>query len=182
MAEDLQKRMYEHVAAGDLQPMDSQLCPGIKASLRRRISQRAVGTQLKWTLHKYLSRTRVVSFMPVMINPPKTEKPTERNAMWQAVVRIHSKQSLETLRIARRKPKAYMSSIQGEDERGEDGQRHMKESVEYVVLQKAIKKGQEGQWKLWGTTEEMSIADFEKAEGKSRGKSEEKSNAAAPAR
>ena len=34
-----------------------------------------------------------------------------------------------------------------------------KKTVEYVVLQKMMLRGEEGKWKIWGTIEESKVED-----------------------
>ena len=35
-----------------------------------------------------------------------------------------------------------------------------KKTVEYVVLQKRMLRGEEGKWKIWGTIEESKVEDI----------------------
>jgi hypothetical protein len=42
------------------------------------------------------------------------------------------------------------------------GDEEQKESVEYVVMQRTIRKGKLGEWQIWGFTEETSLAQVEK--------------------
>ena len=49
----------------------------------------------------------------------------------------------------------------------EEGARKVaKESVEYFVVQKSLRKSKEGPWKLWGQTEEMTLDKLARQERK----------------
>ncbi len=63
--------------------------------------------------------------------------------MYQVVVKIKSIQSLE------KTPANGLASDATEK----------KKMVEYVVLQRMMLKGQEGNWKIWGTIEETKVED-----------------------
>jgi len=69
----------------------------------------------------------------------------------QAVVRICS-----TQRLTRFAP-------DGSQIKGTGGER---QTVEYVVIQKAYWQWKEGDWKIWGTTEETTLDDVKDWEKK----------------
>ena len=167
-AKTLHAQMYSAFAAGDLRPVESSICSGLLSSLRARISQRPPNTHLRWTLHKYLSAPRRVSYR-VGILPGADGKPvegkTQQNAFTQAIVRIHSLQSLQHVRTSTVREKNKLVTretlvdsagreIAEADARGEKG---AKETVEYFVVQKQMKRGREGPWMVWGTAEETRV-------------------------
>lgn len=172
IGENLHKQMYEHFAAGNLAPMENQIFSGLMGSLRGRMAQRPAGTQLKWTLHKYLSKTKLVQWRPMFLPGPKEETKKHRRGMLQAVVRIHSLQSLQHIRKRARGQKGYMEILvdpQGRELPSQDpaqAEKHVKELVEYIVLQKVIRNSREGAWKIWGTAEETTLDKLEKASKK----------------
>lgn len=144
-------------------------------SLRGRIAHRPPGTQLKWTLHKYVSPSKLVSWRPAVPPLKKGEKKAERKGIVQAVVRIHSLQSLQNVRRKGQGSgsKEVLVDSQGRELQGGDNSeqaalKHAKELVEYVVVQKVLKNSREGPWKLWGTTEEMSLEKLEREQRKLR--------------
>ncbi|KAK4892893.1 hypothetical protein LTR27_008621 [Elasticomyces elasticus] len=172
LARDLHRDTYSHFASGNLQPMESKLCESFLASLRRRISQRAPNTGLKWTVHKYLSKPKCMSYKAAYYPPQKGELKTERNGILQAVVRLHSLQSLQhfkkiTVRDGHQKlvVKEVATDAQGNEvlEVAEGVvPKDAKESVEYLVVQKSLRMGKESPWMVWGTTEETKVKDLRK--------------------
>ena len=90
--------------------------------------------------------------------------------MVQAVVRLHSLQSLQHVkRVAVRHPskasvtKEVLVDSQGRElpdsaaENAEEAARKSaKELVEYLVIQKSLRKSKEGPWMIWGTAEETT--------------------------
>lgn len=178
-AESLHKQMYEHFAAGNVQPMENQICSGMMGSLRGRIAQRTAGTQMKWKLHTYLSPSKLVSFKPGLIPGQKGERKTERKAVVQAVVRIHSLQSLQHVRRKMSGKTEILVDAQGrelprqEEDADKLALKHAKELVEYIVVQKNMKNSKEGPWKLWGTTEETTAEKLMRKERKANEKGRE---------
>lgn len=175
IAKDLHHTMYTHFAAGNLQPVEGQICDGMLKSLRARLQQRAPGTSLKWTLHKHLSRPRLVSYKAAVLPPGKHETSRERNGLAQAVVRIHSLQSLQHVkRVSTRDAQNRLTTRDVVvDAQGRElpplaagaVPKDAKEAVEYIVVQRSLRKSREGPWKLWGTAEETTPARLKKKGG-----------------
>lgn len=109
---------------------------GLLTSFRTRINVRPPKESLQWTLHKYIGFPRIVSTNIVSLD-------IEKSALYQVVVKIKSIQSLE------KTPASGLASDATEKKR----------MVEYVVLQRMMLRGQEGNWKIWGTTEETKLED-----------------------
>ena len=109
---------------------------GLLASFRTRINVRPPKESLQWTLHKYIGLPRIVSTNIVSLE-------IERSALYQVVVKMESIQSLE------KTPANGLASDATEK----------KKMLEYVVLQKMMLRGQEGNWKIWGTIEETKVED-----------------------
>ena len=109
---------------------------GIVASLSTRINARPHNESLQWRLYKYIGRPRIVSTNIVSLE-------IEKSALYQVVVRIKSIQSLE------RTPENDTASDTTEQ----------KTILVYVVLQSMMLRGEEGQWKIWGTIEESKVED-----------------------
>lgn len=164
MAAEMHKKMYEQFASGDFLGRDPPMCEGLLASLRTRVGNRQVNTWLKWTLHKYLSKPRLVSYKVVVMPGEKGVSRREQSGLQQAVVRIHSLQSLQHMK---------RESVRGDDGKlvtretpiegaanmgGKDG----KETVEYIVVQKWLRRGKHGPWMIWGTTGETTLRDLDK--------------------
>lgn len=173
--------MYQSFAAGDLGPVEGQICTGLLSSLRSRIAQRPANTHLIWRLHKYLSAPRLVSFragiMPGVDGKMVKDKGAQ-NGFIQAVVRIHSLQSLQHVRTTttRIRGKTYeettLVDAQGREIPADEdatalARKNAKETVEYFVIQKQLKRSKEGSWMVWGTAEETSLEKVEQ-EGQQR--------------
>lgn len=169
VAVDLHQKVYENFALGTLDPIQSYALPGFIASLRGRLAQRPGGTQLKWFLHEHKKKAKLVSYKIGLIPGAKDETKYERKGVIQAVVRIHSLQSLLHVRRGKNTRETLL------DAQGrriwwteQEARKQAKEVVEYVVMQKPLKNSREGQWKLWGTTEETTVPKLEHAQRKTR--------------
>lgn len=127
VAVQLHKDMYTAFAEGDVDTLRLICSDGLLAYFRKRLTVRG-GSKVTWTLHKMLSRPKVVS--------SKAHHYTGINInRRQVVVRLHSLQSL----------------AKG-SERAEP-----KEVLEYLVLEKRHDKTLEADWSVWGTTEETTV-------------------------
>jgi mitochondrial protein MBA1 len=165
IAKELHAEMYTHFATGDLAPIESRVCAGLLSSLRRRIALRPQGTKFKWTLHRYLSEPKLSSYKAPILPGPKSQTARERSAIFQAVVRIHSLQSLQHYKQVpardekgrRTTKEVLVDSLGNEVQAGSEKAESMeKEAVEYVVVQKLLHKGRMSPWMLWGTAEETT--------------------------
>ena len=102
------------------------------------------------------------------------------NGLVQAVVRIHSLQSLlHVKRVQTRGKDGKMSTK--EIAMGDDGVEfsiarfteqndlsNAKETVEYFVIQKSLRKSKESGWMVWGTAEETTLDKLDRQEEKAR--------------
>ncbi|KAK4539852.1 hypothetical protein LTR36_010313 [Oleoguttula mirabilis] len=176
IAKDLQKQMYTLFASGNLAPIESRICEGLLGSLRSRIGQRPPNTALRWTLHKYLSRPKVASYRAAIMPAQKGETSSEKNGAVQAVVRIHSLQSLQHVkRVSTRDAAGHIAvrevvvDAQGREvapvAEGEVP-KDAKESVEYLVVQKSLRRSREGPWMIWGTAEETTLEKIRREDKK----------------
>ena len=151
-ASEMHREMYGAFAAGNLESVHSKVCTGLYGSLRGRVQQRAPNTYLRWSVKKQLSSPRLCSFKAAVLPGPKGESAEERNAQIQAVVKLHTLQSLQHVKkVAKRVGQKLVTSeelIGAEEE---------KESVEYVVLQKTLRRGKMNNWQVWGFTNETSL-------------------------
>ena len=176
--------MLANFATGELQSVENKVCEGMLNSLRRRIAQRPPNTSYIWKLHRYITPPALVSYKPYIFPETLNKKKEERHGVVQAIVRIHSLQSLRPLkRVSVREGKQtvvreFVTDAQGVDqplERMMESSQVVsgaKETVEYVVLQQMYKRATPGPWKIWGTTEESSLAGLEKKEKKKKKKKE----------
>ena len=119
--------------SGDLALLRNTCSDGLLDSFQYRISSRPAGQGLRWTLHKYTRRPRVVSHRAVALPM------VEGAALRQAVVRLQSRQSLARIQAG-----GEMEPAAGEAQ----------EVKEYVVIQRRMWKEQEEPWMVWGTVEE----------------------------
>lgn len=168
VAKDLHRTMYEHFAAGNLRPMEKQICAGFLGSLRSRLSKRPQNTYIRWTLHRYITAPKLVSHKVAML--PNAKGGLSSDGILQAVVRIHSLQSLRHIKRVSTKEKggrgettkevlvdAQGRELPAEQDSQEAALKDAKELVEYMVVQKSVRKGKEEEWMLWGTAEETTL-------------------------
>jgi len=171
IAQGLHREVYEHFAEGNLLPIEAKVCEGFLGSLQKRIALRAPNTGVRWTVHRYLSKPRCVSFKAASFPFQKGELSTERNGVLQAVVRIRSLQSLQRIRKVSERDedgrlvvREVVVDAQGNEVVGgqEEGAvpKDAKESVEYFVVQRNLRAGKDSPWMAWGTTEETKVAEM----------------------
>ncbi|KAK5164324.1 uncharacterized protein LTR77_010019 [Saxophila tyrrhenica] len=185
LARTLHQTMYSHFAAGNLDAIAPKLCPGLLSSLRNRIASRPPKTFQRWTLHRYLSSPSLVSMRTTLIPGTKDETRWTRNGVVQAVVRIHSVQSLQSVKRVNytekgvKLSKDVMVDSTGREIAGAPApeveaasERRAKEVVEYFVLQSVIRRSKLAPWMVWGTAEEMTVQKLEALDGKRRPKKE----------
>lgn len=169
LSKKLYEEMYTHFAAGNLQAIEPILSAGMLGSLRSRIGQRTPNTGLQWTLHRYLSHPRVVSYrFQILPDGAKTEK----NAFAQAVVQIRSLQSLcktRRLRVINNETRRGYIKEAVFDEQGnmiqdKDVEAHKRKiakvTTEYLVVQRFVKLSRPGEWHVWGTVPETRMEDI----------------------
>ena len=125
-AETLHKTMYAAFSVGDIDTLRTICSDGLLSSFRKRLSVRPSNVRMEWRLHRMLSRPRVVSskahhYAGIGLNRR------------QAVVRLHSVQSLAKITLGKRGEEVV--AREGGEER---------EVVEYLVIEKKYDKGVEG--------------------------------------
>ena len=92
---------------------------------------------------------------------PKGEQREERNAQIQAVVKLHTLQSLQH---AKKTSKREGTQKNGKIVTIEEnvGAEEEKESIEYIVIQRTLRKGKMRPWQVWGFTDVTTLAQIEK--------------------
>lgn len=148
IAKSLYKEMYTAFAAGDLTPVRSKLCENITMVLESRIAARNPNTAVTWTLHQQLSEPRTMSHKYMPLDLESSDK-TKATTLQQAVVRLHTVQSLKMVK----KVRAGNKTMEVEEE----GSNPPTEVIEYFVVQRTMKYGKLGEWMIWGTTTESDI-------------------------
>jgi protein MBA1 len=168
IARQLYEDMYTALGRGVLDNMRDRLNPGCYTALQQRVAERAPGTKLLWTLHRYVSPPKRVSY--VFALPDLSAPKDERTGIMQAVVRLHSVQSLVRVKTVKARDPAAPGGfsmievpIDRDDkviprqERIEAVKRQRKETVEYAVVERKMIKGKVGEWRLWGLTQETTV-------------------------
>lgn len=156
----MHSEMYTAFASGNLESVSGKVCTGLFGSLRGRVAQRAPNTYLRWSVKKQLSAPKLVSFKAAVLPGPPGELKEERNAQVQAVVRLHTLQGLQHVkRVTKRKG----DKISTEEELV--GPEEEKESVEYVVLQRTLRRGRTNDWQVWGFANETDLQTLQRIEG-----------------
>jgi protein MBA1 len=133
--------MYTAFAEGDAATLRKICLDGIYETFRARIAARKEGEKMEWEMLGYNTRSGLVSHRAARLQ-------VEGAAIRQAVVRITSKQKLT--RWVRNEKELRLVNGTGRE----------KVVVEYVVLQKRMDGWKEGDWMVWGTTEETELEDL----------------------
>lgn len=129
---------------GDKEELANICCEGLSASFRRRIAARPKDENLAWSRRRSWPR-----LPPRIVSRRMTKLPLEESALRQLVVKINSEQTLTRV----------SSDSGGEPDMVRQLTGRPKQFVEYLVLQKRVLRGNEGPWKVWGTTSETSARD-----------------------
>lgn len=134
----LQREMYSAFAAADDVTLRKICTDGIYDQFRSRISSRPRGETTVWELVKYNKRAKLVSHRAARL-------PLDGAAVRQAVVRISSRQKL-----TRYNRDGVLVEGTGQE----------RDVVEYVVVEKSYWNWAEGDWRVWGTTEETKLEEI----------------------
>jgi protein MBA1 len=140
--------MYTSFAEGDVTALRKICSDGLYDSFRARIGNRPKGEKVGWELVEYNKRSKLISNRAARL-------PIDGAAIVQAVVRIASRQKLTRWTKGRN---GGLEIVPGSAKE--------KDVVEYVVLQKHYKGWKEGEWQVWGTTQETTLEDIEAWETK----------------
>ena len=122
-------------------------CEGLVTHLKRHIAIRSLDKKARWEIGSIWPHlaTRVVSNRA-------SKFPREDSAIRQVVIKIRSKQRI----------------VHVNDDETIDGHARWDSQwvkvIEYLVIQRRIIDGQEGDWKIWGTTQETSYDQIYKDE------------------
>ena len=131
----LHREMYSAFAVGDATTLRRICTDGIYDQFRARMSARPRGEKTVWELVKYNKRAKIVSHRAARL-------PIDGAAVRQAVVRLSSRQKLSRY------------SADGRLVKGTGKERDV---VEYLVVEKSYWNWKEGDWRVWGTTEETKL-------------------------
>ena len=78
------------------------------------------------------------------------------------MVKLHTLQSLQhAKKISKREGKTNKNPGKIVTIEEDIGAEEEKESVEYVVIQRTLRKGKMGPWQIWGFADEMTLAQIE---------------------
>ncbi|KAK2743396.1 hypothetical protein FQN57_004861 [Myotisia sp. PD_48] len=169
-AKDLHQDMYKAFANGNLTSLQSICCAGLSQTFASRISRRSPNSPNPiWTLHQYLKfpRSLTLNGAKVLSDRAAALPGASGLGIRQVVVRIQSRQSLVSPLpapdvTARSTTQAQATIEQKRSEDIEIQQREkQKDCTEYVVLQRFMFGGVEGDWKVWGLVEETTFQDLD---------------------
>ncbi|PGH34832.1 hypothetical protein GX50_02393 [[Emmonsia] crescens] len=136
----LYKTMYTAYAAADTATLQSVCCNNLRDQFLKRISKRPQnGKTLVWTLHKFIKFPFSTTLTGARVIADRAAQVGHGIGIRQVVVRIQSRQSLVR---------------EGAEAKEQD-------STEYIVLQKMLIGGKEGNWKVWGFANETKMEDME---------------------
>lgn len=156
--------------------------------MQERFTSRDPNVKMTWELVKIHSTPRIVSNRMAQPPFPGADDKEQPTAIRQVVVRLSTRQRLvlthtepesQTLNTAsgiateRRKlawsPDGLHSEIRQGQKRIEDDEvvdEHERDVVEYMVMQRWMKKGKEEQWKVWGFMDKTTVESIEKDQKK----------------
>jgi protein MBA1 len=175
IAKQFHEEIYTAFAAGDLGPVKDKLAPGFYESLINHMREQRRDTVRQWRIERYVREPKVCSYrlavMPAegaAAKKSKAEQAANAYGMIQAVVRIHTVQSMLTRQKKRvwdevtRSTKTQLVPLnQRGVEISEAGAEEVrkagaKETVEYFVIQRKFVHSKPQEWQAWGTTVEST--------------------------
>jgi protein MBA1 len=152
-AAEMHKEMYGAFALGNIEAVQAKVCTGLYGSLRGRVQQRAPNTYLRWSVKKQAA----------VLPGPKGESKEERNAQIQAVVKLHTLQSLQHVKKVAKRVNKQMLTMEEPV-----GAEEVKESIEYIVVQRTLRRGKMNDWQVWGFTNETSLNEILREDAKKK--------------
>ncbi|OAT10879.1 hypothetical protein BDBG_06658 [Blastomyces gilchristii SLH14081] len=158
-ARDLYKTMYTAYAAADTATLDNICCDSLRDQFLKRISKRPPqAKKLVWTLHKFIKFPFSTTLTGSRVIADRAAQVAHGVGIRQVVVRIQSRQSL-----VRPQPPAAESPNEAKrtQPQAAAGEAKSQTSTEYIVLQKMLVAGKEGDWKVWGFVNESTMEDME---------------------
>jgi protein MBA1 len=156
VARNLHKQYYVALSEGDVSTINKIACKGLIQSSQRRIGQRSQGESHSFHIMEYMGirypqflRWPLLSFLPFSATKIVSDKVAplpfgKNNLLRQCVVRIRTRQRLD---------------------RHDGADPKIAELTEYVVIQRMRLEGQDGGWKIWGTTKPSTMEEIEKIMG-----------------
>jgi protein MBA1 len=162
-AAEMHKEMYGAFALGNIETVQTKVCTGLYGSLRGRVQQRAPNTYLRWSVKKQLSAPKLCSFKAAVLPGPKGESKEERNAQIQAVVKLHTLQSLQHVKKVAKRVNKQMLTMEEPV-----GAEEVKESIEYIVVQRTLRRGKMNDWQVWGFTNETTLNQILREDAKKK--------------
>lgn len=144
--------------SGNLGVLQTYCCNGIFESFFKRVIRRPLNSpELIWKLHKYLKFPRSMTITGARVVSDRAAALPNVTGMGirQVVVRIQSRQSL----ITPPAPIARLSEKQIQDIEKQQ-QEKQKDCTEYIVLQRFMIGGKDGEWKVWGLAEETTTEEL----------------------
>ncbi|KAF2653973.1 hypothetical protein K491DRAFT_779943 [Lophiostoma macrostomum CBS 122681] len=189
--EEYYTKIYEALASKDRTNLDKFCVSGIIDHLKERWAARPADVTMTW---KLLDRSQDLSSKLPWLNTGKLSARIVSNRMGhlpisgasdrktpsavrQVVLRIASRQVLTVEREIDGKGKGSKAEKlaklawrpEGANEQAEDEfdwaiERHPKDVVEYVVMQRRMLRGNEEDWKVWGFTEPTTMESMREAE------------------
>ncbi|KAK2865436.1 hypothetical protein FQN49_003570 [Arthroderma sp. PD_2] len=156
---ELHKEMYHQFASGNLSALQTLCCQGLFQTFSARISRRSPHSPPPiWKLHKYLRfpSSMTISGARVVSDRAAALPGAVGMGIRQVIIRIHSRQSLIT-------PSAPVSELGEQQIQELEAQQNekQKDCTEYLVLQRMMWSGKDGDWKVWGLAEETTIEDLQ---------------------
>ncbi|EER24424.1 hypothetical protein CPC735_057940 [Coccidioides posadasii C735 delta SOWgp] len=139
------------IYSGDITSLKKTCCQGIFQNFAARISRRPrTSPRLLWTLHSYKKFPFALTFSGAQVISDRAAALPEAKGFGirQTVIRIQSKQSLIT-------------PSSGEEQNAAQQSEKQQDCAEYVVLQRFMLNGEDGDWKVWGLAEETTPEDLE---------------------
>ncbi|KAK2753740.1 hypothetical protein FQN55_000103 [Onygenales sp. PD_40] len=174
----LHQVMYTAFAAGDISSLKKLCCTGLLENFSRNISKRPRGSPpLTWTLHKYRRFPLALTFSGARVISDRAAALPGANGFGirQAIVRIQSRQSLVEAPApapVSQQPQRVQNRVIGKQQQQQQQEvtkaeaekkaiEKQKDCTEYVVLQRFMVNGEEGEWKVWGLAEETTAEVLE---------------------
>ncbi|KAF2796072.1 hypothetical protein K505DRAFT_416017 [Melanomma pulvis-pyrius CBS 109.77] len=173
------ERIYSAFAKKDEATISDICLSGVALKFRKRLERRPADVKMEWKIvrHARAWGTRIVSDRATEANFPGCPQ----TAIRQVVVRIKTRQRFQAKRAPAASPqeqprkakRALKWTPDGREPTEVDGDAKRdlgitpakeEDVVEYLVLQKMVKRGVEGDWKVWGFASETTLESLKEDE------------------
>lgn len=150
------------IHSGDVNALRKICCSGLIQTFQARISRRPKSSpELIWTLHNYIKFPKTLTFSKAKVISDRAAAipGQDGTGVRQVIVRIQSRQSL--IKPAAISPRSPTAKVEQSEEIKQQMEEKQQDCTEYVVIQRMMWAGRDGEWKIWGMADETTVHELD---------------------